>query len=149
MMTAMAALRADGSGKEMTLHLIPKKVPADRPKRFVSVNRSQGRLDGMQAMVESLETDIKIEYIQIADPQINDQILAGMPDGMVVVNATGMGKDTPASPVTDAGVFPRPGCWGAANLTLTTRKRNTVHLSSGFSKMSANSCPRGANFPSG
>ena len=86
---------------------------------------------------------------KIADPQINDQILAGMPDGMVVVNATGMGKDTPASPVTDAGVFPCPGCWGAANLTLTTRKRNTVHLSTGFSKMSANLYPRGANFPSG
>jgi shikimate 5-dehydrogenase len=59
MMTAMAALGAGGSGKEMTLHLITKKVSADRPKRFVSVNRSQGRLDGMQAMVESLETDIK------------------------------------------------------------------------------------------
>jgi shikimate 5-dehydrogenase len=32
-----------------------------------------------------------------------------MPDGTVVVNATGMGKDTPGSPVTDAGLFPRHG----------------------------------------
>lgn len=32
-----------------------------------------------------------------------------MTDGTVVVNATGMGKDTPGSPVTDAGLFPRNG----------------------------------------
>jgi shikimate 5-dehydrogenase len=100
---------AGGSGKAMALHLINKKEPADRPKRFVVVNRSQGRLDGMQAMVESLETDIKFEYIQNADPPINDQIIAGMPDGTVVINATGMGKDTPGSPVTDEGIFPQNG----------------------------------------
>jgi shikimate 5-dehydrogenase len=100
---------AGGSGKAMALHLINKKEPADRPKRFVIVNRSQGRLDGMQAMVESLETDIKFEYIQNADPPINDQIIAGMPDGTVVINATGMGKDTPGSPVTDEGIFPQNG----------------------------------------
>jgi shikimate 5-dehydrogenase len=100
---------AGGSGKAMALHLINKDDPVDRPERFVVVNRSQGRLDGMQAMVESLETDIKFEYIQNADPPRNDEIIAGMVDGTVVVNATGMGKDTPGSPVTDAGLFPRNG----------------------------------------
>lgn len=100
---------AGGSGKAMALHLIDKSDPADRPERFVVVNRSQGRLDGMQAMVESLETDIKFVYIQNADPKRNDPIMAGMPAGTVVVNATGMGKDTPGSPVTDAGLFPRDG----------------------------------------
>ena len=32
-----------------------------------------------------------------------------MPDGTIVVNATGMGKDTPGSPVSDVGLFPRNG----------------------------------------
>ncbi len=100
---------AGGSGKAMALHLIKKSDPADRPKRFVVVNRSQGRLDGMQAMVESLETDIEFKYIQSADPVKNDDIMAVMPDGTVVVNATGMGKDTPGSPVTDIGIFPMNG----------------------------------------
>jgi shikimate 5-dehydrogenase len=100
---------AGGSGKAMALHLINKSDPADRPERFVVVNRSQGRLDGMQAMVESLETDIEFVYIQSADPVRNDQVMAGMPEGTVVVNATGMGKDTLGSPVTDAGLFPRDG----------------------------------------
>ena len=100
---------AGGSGKAMALHLIAKTNPEDRPERFVVVNRSQGRLDGMQAMVESLDTDIEFKYIQNADPKVNDEIMAGMPDGTVVVNATGMGKDTPGSPVTNAGLFPRGG----------------------------------------
>jgi shikimate dehydrogenase len=100
---------AGGSGKAMALHLINKKDSADRPRKFIVVNRSQGRLDGMQAMVASLETDIEFEYIQNADPIRNDQIMAGMPNGTVVVNATGMGKDTPGSPVTDKGVFPKNG----------------------------------------
>lgn len=100
---------AGGSGKAMALHLINKEDPIDRPERFVVVNRSQGRLDGMQAMVESLETDIEFVYIQSADPVRNDEIMAGMSDGTVVVNATGMGKDTPGSPVTDRGQFPNNG----------------------------------------
>jgi len=100
---------AGGSGKAISLHLINKKNPADRPERIVVVNRSQGRLDGLQAMVESLKTDIEFIYIQNADPKRNDEIMATQPLGSVVINATGMGKDTPGSPVTNAGLFPRNG----------------------------------------
>jgi len=100
---------AGGSGKAISLHLINKEFPADRPKKMVVVNRSQGRLDSLQEMVEKLETDIQFEYIQSADPTKNDEVMASMVDGSVVINATGMGKDTPGSPVTDAGLFPTGG----------------------------------------
>jgi shikimate 5-dehydrogenase len=63
----------------------------------------------MRGMVEQLETDIETEYILNADPRRNDEIMAGLPEGSIVVNATGMGKDTPGSPLTDAGLFPRNG----------------------------------------
>jgi shikimate dehydrogenase len=100
---------AGGSGKAISLHLISKESPEDRPKRVVITNRSAGRLKKLQAMVERLETDITFEYIQSDDPAHNDAIMAGMADGSVVINATGMGKDTPGSPVTDAGLFPQSG----------------------------------------
>ncbi len=100
---------AGGSGKAMSLHLINKKNPADRPKRMIITNRSSGRLNNLRAMVESLETDIEFEYIQNADPARNDEIMESLPEGSIVINATGMGKDTPGSPVTDAGLFPRNG----------------------------------------
>jgi shikimate 5-dehydrogenase len=100
---------AGGSGKAMALHFINKPDRADRPKRFIVTNRSEGRLLGMKAMVESLETDIEFIYVHTADPRVNDMVMASMPDYTVVVNATGMGKDSPGSPVTDRGVFPLHG----------------------------------------
>ena len=100
---------AGGSGKAVSLHLIGTPNPADRPRRLIITNRSAGRLNNLRAMVESLETDIAFEYLQNADPARNDDIMGSLPDGSIVINATGMGKDTPGSPVTDAGLFPRHG----------------------------------------
>ncbi len=98
---------AGGSGKAIALHLIDKQDSADRPQKMVVTNRSLGRLQNMQAMVESLETDIEFKFIQSANSDLNDQIMAALPEGSVVVNATGMGKDTPGSPLTNSGLFPR------------------------------------------
>jgi shikimate dehydrogenase len=100
---------AGGSGKAISLHLIGKENPADRPKCMVVTDRSAGRLERLRAMVDSLKTDIVFEYIQNADLARNDAIMADMAEGSVVINATGMGKDTPGSPVTDDGLFPRNG----------------------------------------
>ena len=66
---------AGGSAIATLLHLINKKDKGDRPKRFTFVNRSQTRLDHAQEMVGRLTTDIEIEYIQNADPAVNDKIM--------------------------------------------------------------------------
>jgi shikimate 5-dehydrogenase len=100
---------AGGSAVATLLHLISQKIPGNRPRRFVLVNRSQGRLDSARAMVDKQNTDIQVEYVLNADPARNDEILAGMPPGSIVINATGMGKDTPGSPITDRGLFPLHG----------------------------------------
>lgn len=98
-----------GSGVATALHLINKTDPADRPKRFVFTNRSQWRLDHAQAMIESQGTDIEFVYVQNEDAAINDQWMASMPAGSVVINSTGMGKDTPGSPISWQGLFPLDG----------------------------------------
>jgi shikimate 5-dehydrogenase len=100
---------AGGSSVATLLHLMDKPDGADRPQRFVVVNRSQPRLERMKAMVAERATDIDVQYIWNADPVRNDAIMAALPDGSVVINATGMGKDIPGSPITDAGCFPRRG----------------------------------------
>ena len=35
--------------------------------------------------------------------------MASLPPNSIVINATGMGKDTPGSPITDKGLFPLNG----------------------------------------
>lgn len=100
---------AGGSAVAIALHLIRKADAGDRPRRFVVVNRSQGRLDHLRKMVSGLQTDIQFEYILNDDPRRNDAIMEQMPEGTIVINATGMGKDTPGSPITNAGQFPKHG----------------------------------------
>jgi len=102
---------AGGSGKAIALHLIAKERPGDRPERFIMVDCSKSRLVKCQEMVESLGTDIAFEYILNEDPKVNDENMVRLPEGSVVINATGLGKDRPGSPVTDAGRFP-PGRTG-------------------------------------
>jgi shikimate dehydrogenase len=97
---------AGGSGVATLLHLINKKDKEDRPQKFTFVNRSQGRLDHAQEMVGGLETDIEIEYICNSDPLVNDKIMEKFPAYSIIINATGMGKDTPGSPITWEGKFP-------------------------------------------
>jgi shikimate dehydrogenase len=97
---------AGGSGVATLLHLINKKDKADRPAKFTFVNRSQGRLDHAKEMVGALKTDIEIEYICNSDPLVNDRIMEKFPPYSVIINATGMGKDTPGSPITWQGKFP-------------------------------------------
>lgn len=97
---------AGGSAVATLLHLINKKSPGDRPEKFIVVNRSQGRLDHMRDMVKGQQTDIELVYRQNEDPHVNNGIMATLPARSLVINATGMGKDTPGSPVTGSGLFP-------------------------------------------
>ena len=100
---------AGGSALATLLHLINKPDKADRPDRFVVVNRSQPRLDHLCTMAAQLDTDIAVEPILNSDPSHNDTLMAALPEGSLVINATGMGKDIPGSPIPDAGLFPHNG----------------------------------------
>jgi shikimate 5-dehydrogenase len=102
-------LGAGGSAVATLLYLINKPAAADRPARFVVVNRTQERLNHMREMVEKLGTDIEVVYVRNDDPAVNDRLMAGLPDYSIVINATGMGKDSPGSPITDEGLFPMHG----------------------------------------
>lgn len=100
---------AGGSAAATLLHLMDKPAAGDRPPKFIVVNRSPQRLVHLREMVKAHPTDIEVEYLCNADPLNNDALMAALPDYSIVINATGMGKDTPGSPVTQAGRFPRHG----------------------------------------
>ncbi|MDX9866228.1 MAG: hypothetical protein RBT34_15600 [Anaerolineaceae bacterium] len=102
-------LGAGGSSLATVLHLMRQEDPADRPKRITVVNRSQPRIDHMRQMVERQGTDIEMVYVVNNDPLRNNEIMGVLPAHSIVINATGMGKDIPGSPITDAGLFPVKG----------------------------------------
>jgi shikimate 5-dehydrogenase len=102
-------LGAGGSNLAISVHLLAARPPEDRPRRLVVVNRSAGRLASMRSVHERLGASAATEYVENADPRENDRLLASLPPGSLVVNGTGMGKDTPGSPITDAAAFPERG----------------------------------------
>jgi shikimate 5-dehydrogenase len=102
-------LGAGGSAVATLLYLINKKEPGDRPEKFIAVNRSPGKLDHMREMVAKYDTDIVVEYVHNSDPLVNDRLMGSLPEYSIVINATGMGKDTPGSPISELGIFPENG----------------------------------------
>jgi shikimate 5-dehydrogenase len=102
-------LGAGGSAIAITVNLIRLAANSDGPARITVVNRSPGRLEAMRAIHARLNPATEIDYIENVDPRVNDRLVRDLPPGSLVINATGMGKDTPGSPITDAAEFPGAG----------------------------------------
>ena len=102
-------LGAGGSGTAITVNLLTQPDPGNRPERLVIVSRNQPALNKLRAIVEQLSATVEIDYVLNEDPHRNDQLMAELPPGSLVINATGMGKDRPGSPITGEGVFPMHG----------------------------------------
>ena len=99
---------AGGSTLAMSLYYAQKK-DGDVPQRIIITNRSQPRLDSAKEILEKLDTDITFDYILCPVPGDNDKVMSSLAPYSLVVNATGLGKDGPGSPVTDNGRFPENG----------------------------------------
>lgn len=97
---------AGGSNLAITLHLLEGR---DRPERVIVVNRSAPRLQSMRVVHERFGVDVPVQYVHNDDPRVNDALMRALPPGSLVVNGTGMGKDSPGSPISDDGVFPDSG----------------------------------------
>ncbi|MCL4250786.1 MAG: shikimate dehydrogenase [Anaerolineae bacterium] len=133
---------AGGSAVAITTHFLTRTAPSERPRRFVLVNRSPGKLDFIRQLVAGLPpAGIDFEYVENVDPEVNDRLMAQLPPGSLVINATGMGKDTPGSPITDAGCFPNDGiAWelnyrgelGFMHKALCQREARRLHIEDGW-----------------
>ena len=97
---------AGGSAIAISWYLSRPERGADRPSRIVVSNRGAGRLDTVVRVHTELGTDIEVHTVPTPEPGDNDAVLAGLPAGSLVVNATGLGKDAPGSPLADTARWP-------------------------------------------
>jgi shikimate 5-dehydrogenase len=104
---AVFLLGAGGSSIAISWYLARPERGADRPSRIVISNRSPQRLDMIKRVHIEIGTDVPLDYVLTPSPADNDAVLAAMPPASLVVNATGLGKDAPGSPLSDAAAFPR------------------------------------------
>jgi shikimate dehydrogenase len=103
-------LGAGGSSLALSLYLHRRHAAGvDVPRRVVVTNRSPGRLEEMRAVHDRIGFALSADYVHAPEVSDNDRQLASLPHGSVVINATGLGKDRPGSPLTDDARFPRGG----------------------------------------
>jgi shikimate 5-dehydrogenase len=101
---------AGGSSVATSWHLMcSPNNQGNRPSRILVTNRRGSRLDEMRHLHAGFGSEVPVEYLQIDGQEDNDAVLARLMPGSLVVNATGLGKDAPGSPLTDSGVFPEDG----------------------------------------
>jgi shikimate 5-dehydrogenase len=67
------------------------------------------RLEEIRRIHRELDSPIPVEYHHAPRPEQNDALMDGLKPHSLVTNATGLGKDAPGSPLTDAGRFPEHG----------------------------------------
>ncbi len=104
----LCILGAGGSSLALTISLLKHPVE-QRPSNIYVTNRSEKRLVEMQQVHEKSEYPIPIEYALCPTAPENDQVVAKLKPHSVVINATGLGKDAPGSPLSNAVEFPENG----------------------------------------
>jgi shikimate 5-dehydrogenase len=102
-------LGAGGSAIAITWHLMQRKHGPNRPSKIIVANRTPGRLEEMKELHLRMGCELPVEYRLAPTPRHSDEILGNLPPASLVINATGLGKDAPGSPLTDAAVFPQNG----------------------------------------
>lgn len=102
---------AGGSAISMCSYLMREDFEGNYPAMIVAANRSKPRLDELEKINRKIYAGIsgaiKFEYYLTPEPGQNDEVLRKMPEGSLIINATGLGKDRPGSPLTDDAVFPQ------------------------------------------
>jgi shikimate 5-dehydrogenase len=77
----------------------------DAPARMTFVDTEAARLEHLREVLQAHAPDVELRTLTAADADVPAQ-LAALPRGSLVVNATGLGKDRPGSPLPDSARFP-------------------------------------------
>lgn len=97
---------AGGSSLAMSLYFSQSKFGDNVPKHIILANRSVPRLETARKILSDLNPDIHFDFVHNPTPEDNDRTLAALKPHSLIVNATGLGKDGPGSPLTDNCCFP-------------------------------------------
>lgn len=100
---------AGGSSVALSWHLTRPERGTDGPAEIIVSDRSTERLDALQRMYEDFGGNVPLRRVDVTDADSNDAVLSALPAGSLVVNATGLGKDAPGSPLAGTGTFPEHG----------------------------------------
>lgn len=103
----VVCLGAGGAGTALVWYLAQR---ADRPERIVCTDTDPRRLGHLRDVAaRGGVPDDLVQYVPVTNPKDATDLVEAAPAGSLVVNATGLGKDRPGSPLTTDAVLPRQG----------------------------------------
>lgn len=97
---------AGGSAIAISWHLMTVLEEQERPRNLFVADRDPARLHHIREIHSKAKTTVPITYHLVDRAEDNDAIIAELAAGSLIVNATGLGKDAPGSPITDHAFFP-------------------------------------------
>jgi shikimate 5-dehydrogenase len=100
---------AGGSSIAISSYLAKDSHGENKPAEIIISNRSEPRLKSIQQIHQKNPDGVVKSYHQTPQPADNDALLATLPPYSLVINATGLGKDAPGSPLTNSCGFPDNG----------------------------------------
>jgi len=100
-------LGAGGAGTALTWCLVREERGIERPSRLVVTDTDGDRLEHLAAIADAVGHDVPLELVQVRSTHETDAVLAAQPAGSLVVNATGLGKDLPGSPIGEDALLPQ------------------------------------------
>jgi shikimate 5-dehydrogenase len=100
-------LGAGGAGTALTWCLVRQERGEQRPSRLIVTDRDGARLEHLATIAEQVGADVPLELVQVASTDETDAVLASQPARTLVVNATGLGKDLPGSPIGEDALLPQ------------------------------------------
>ncbi len=106
---AALILGAGGAGTALAWHLSNSENGALRPSHLHVADRAPARLKHLERLHASWSGEVPLSTDLVTTPATADALLRELPAGSLIVNATGLGKDAPGSPLSDAAVFPMDG----------------------------------------
>jgi shikimate 5-dehydrogenase len=98
---------AGGSALAVSIYLMDPRRGQNQPRKLLVTNRSTPRLEEMRRIHGQFDYGVPCEYHHCPAFEDNDRVLHGRPACSLVINATGLGKDRPGSPLTGRARFPR------------------------------------------
>jgi shikimate 5-dehydrogenase len=101
-------LGAGGAGLALAAALLERPA-ADRPAAIAITDIAEDRLAHCRAHLAGLPGADQVRLLPVVGAADHDRLLADLPPGSLVANGTGLGKDRPGSPLTDAARFPEGG----------------------------------------
>ena len=100
-------LGAGGAAIAILYNLNRKKQNGNHPSKIFVTDIRKSRLESIEKIYRQFRPNLPIEFHQCSELKKNDELAKNLKPYSLIINATGLGKDKPGSPLTWDVKFPQ------------------------------------------